>query len=496
MLRTRTARAPRGLRIAAVASAAAIVAAACDGGGIARPDLRDTVSPAVRVDADAYETRWPIKRVIFVIKENRTFDHIFGRFPGADGATTGMWHGREVPLGPVPDDMRDIPHSWDDSIAAANGGAMDAFIEPVELSDDPVLAQKQLGWAYTQFRPEDIPNLWHLAEQYVLADNFFASSWGASFPNHLFAIAATAGGARDAPKPPDLSLLEDLLDSGLAKTWGCDAPEGYLVEVFDAEGESVKVPACFDFLTEGDLLDRAGIPWAYYAARNTQYGYIWSAYSAIRRYREDPERWASRIRPVDDIFDDIERGVLPPVTWITPRGPESDHPGGNSWCNGYNWTTRLINAVMASEDWASTAIFLTWDDYGGFYDHAAPPQVDADGFGIRVPFLTISPYALRGAIDSNLGEFSSVLRFIEDNWGLTQLTQRDRDAHNLSTHFDFTQPPRPPLEPMPLRDGCPPLPTGPEQYPTEVDGVVWLPDQTQPDGSAALVAPPTPAPVP
>jgi phospholipase C len=103
--------------------------------------------------------------------------------------------------------------------------------------------------------------------------------------------------------------------------------------------------------------------------------------------------------------------------------------------------------------WKSTAIFVTWDDYGGFYDHVPPPQVDDFGFGIRVPLLVISPYAKRGVIDHHLGEFSSVLRFIEDNWNLGQLTGRDRAARDLAYDFDFTQKPRPP-DPLPLRTDC------------------------------------------
>jgi phospholipase C len=108
---------------------------------------------------------------------------------------------------------------------------------------------------------------------------------------------------------------------------------------------------------------------------------------------------------------------------------------------------------MESPEWDSTAIFITWDDYGGFYDHVPPPQVDDFGFGIRVPLLVISPYAKEGFVSHELGEFSSVLRFIEDNWELTQLTHRDRDATPLLSGFDFDQVPRPP-DPLPLRTDC------------------------------------------
>ncbi len=123
-----------------------------------------------------------------------------------------------------------------------------------------------------------------------------------------------------------------------------------------------------------------------------------------------------------------EPNELPPVTWITPRFELSEHPEFN-FCHGENWSTKVIDAIMRSDMWKDTAIFLTWDDYGGFYDHVPPPQVDGFGFGIRVPMLVLSPYAKEGMVSHELGEFSSVLRFIEDNWGLTKLTKRDRRGH-------------------------------------------------------------------
>ena len=122
-------------------------------------------------------------------------------------------------------------------------------------------------------------------------------------------------------------------------------------------------------------------------------------------------------------------------------------------CQGENWTTEVVDAIMRSPMWSDTAIFITWDDWGGFYDHVAPRQVDRVGFGSRVPLLVISPYGRQGFVLHREGEFSSVLRFVEDNWGLTQLTARDRAAKNLTEAFDFAQEPRPP-EPLPLRD-CP-----------------------------------------
>ncbi|MEX0984170.1 MAG: alkaline phosphatase family protein [Actinomycetota bacterium] len=395
-------------------------------------------SPPRTVDASRFDTRWPIEHVVYLIKENRTYDHMFGRFPGGNGVTTGMDLGEEVPLTRALDRIpSDIPHGYLSAVQAYRGGAMDGF----GLVTRAFEAAPEL--AYTQYHPDQIPNYWHWAERNVLFDNVFASAMGPSFPNHLYTIAAQSGGARDNPRRAGI----------ISNTFGCDAPETQLVEVYDAEGQVVKVPPCFDFRTEGDLLSEAGIPWAYYAATEEQRGYIWSAYAAIRRYREDPDRWSRFIRPVDQVVGDIEDGTLPPVTWITPRFELSEHPEF-SMCHGENWTTEVVNAIMASPMWRTTAIFITWDDYGGFYDHVPPPQVDRLGFGIRVPMLLLSPYAKDGHVSSELGELSSVLRFIEDNWRLRPyLTDRDRDATPLLSAFDFDQEPRRP-DPLPFRTDC------------------------------------------
>ena len=208
------------------------------------------------------------------------------------------------------------------------------------------------------------------------------------------------------------------------------------VEVVDSEGDVRFIRPCFDFETEGDLLDAAGIPWAYYAATEVQKGYIWSAYSAIRRYREHPRRWERHMFSVDHVIGDIRQDALPPVTWITPRFELSEHPEYN-FCHGENWSTKVINAIMRSDMWEDTAIFLTWDDYGGFYDHVPPPQVDAFGYGFRVPAFLVSSFAREGHIDSTVMDFSSIPRFIEENWGLEPIAERDAAANTFMLAFDF-----------------------------------------------------------
>jgi phospholipase C len=433
-------------RITATAIAGALVAGACQTETTTQRQAssppspgssdRPASAPSPPSPSDRFGTRWPIKHVVFLIKENRTFDHLFGTFPGAKGVSVGIDEGQRRPLTRGTDGSiggSDIPHCYTCSLKAWNHGKMDGFNQG-DVSD---------RWAYTQLRRPQLPNYWHWAKRFVLSDRFFSSAQGPSFPNHLYSIAAQSGGAHDNPRRgPGLRS---------SNTFGCDAPPGQVVEIVDPEGHVKKVRPCFDFETEGDLLSDERVRWAYYAAEPDQEGYIWSAYAAIRHIRETGQ-WKRHVLPVDRLIHDIRADRLPPVTWISPRFEFSEHPQAN-FCLGENWSTNVINAIMRSPMWEDTAIFLTWDDYGGFYDHLPPPQVDDFGFGIRVPMLVISPYARRGYLDHRVGEFSSVLRFIEDNWGLTQLTRRDRDAENMSQVFDFSQKPRQP-DPQPLRPSC------------------------------------------
>jgi phospholipase C len=411
-------------------AAVALVAISCSGSDRAAAPAPSSVA-----------TKWPIKHVVFIVKENRSFDNLFGTFPGADGATTGMDGARKVRLKRasyvIP---TDVPHAYSDAVADWNGGEMNGFGHKVPGMDS--------SYAYTQFTASQIPNYWRWAKDFVLGDNFYASVMGSSFPNRLFTIAADSAGTRDGPN------ARVPRPHGHAKSWGCDAPKGETVGVIDPEGGTVHEPPCFDIQTEGDLLTEAGVGWASYTATQTQNGYIWSAYNSIEHIRNS-EAWSQHVFPVDDLTTDIAANKLPSVTWVAPRFEDSDHPKfKTSLCEGENWTTQVVNAIMKSDMWKDTAIFVSWDEWGGFYDHVAPQQVDRFGLGFRVPLLAISPYALRGHIDHHWGEFSSVLRFIEDNWGLSNLTKRDANAGDLSYDFSFTQRPLAP-DPLPSIQGCP-----------------------------------------
>jgi phospholipase C len=340
-----------------------------------------------------------------------------------------------------------------------NGGRMDGFaIGPYA------------PYAYSQFSRRDIPNYFAWADEFVLADNFFASVAGPSYPNHLYFIAGQAGGAVDNPENIRTKRLND---GRIFKSWGCDAyGEDVYVWVEDPDGTRRRHETCFDFRTMGHLLSERDIDWASYSADPYQAGYIWQAYSSIRDIFHDEELWDEHIWPVDDLLRDIEANALPPVTWVTPRFQLSDHPPFSTK-HAHNWVTDIVNAIMRSDMWDSIAIFITWDEWGGLYDHVAPPRIDHMELGFRVPLLVISPYAKRGYVDDAFGEFSSPLRFIADNWGLPYLTPRIRRSHNFEHVFDFGRRPRPP-QPRPKVRAYGTFWDFPEDYPGWFD---WIEPQ-------------------
>ncbi|HEY7659709.1 MAG TPA: alkaline phosphatase family protein [Actinomycetota bacterium] len=435
---------------------------ACTGGG-SKPLAS---GPSATASVVATDTRWPIKRVIYVMLENRSFDNLFGRFPGANGATTGVKFGQEVPLEPCPHWLPgDLPHDRAAHLNAVNDGSFDGF------------GQGQFGdpWAYTTFDEALVPNYWSWASEYVLCDNFFASVGGPSYPNHFYFVAGQSGGILDNPENIETRQMEN---GRTFKSWGCDAVgEDVFVLVKDDVGNLAKHDTCFTFETVPEQLEGAGVSWAYYAAVPGQSGYFWNALNGIEGVFHTDLWRPERIRAVDDLPRDIRAGRLPSVTWVTPRFEWSDHPP-ESTCYAQNWITDVVNAVMQTDGWEHTALFLTWDEWGGFFDHVPPPEVDDIGFGFRVPMLVLSPYAKRGYVDDAEGEFSSPLRFIEDNWGLPYLTERIRRTHNFEHVFDFDRNPRRDARPAPPITDCYGTPT---EYPG--DGYPGWPPGTVPEES-------------
>ncbi|MEX2202671.1 MAG: alkaline phosphatase family protein [Actinomycetota bacterium] len=411
------------------AGAAGLFLSSCFG---ERVSTTPTPRPTFGRVPDRIDTRWPIKHVVYLMLENRSFDNLFGRFNGARGTSVGVRWGRETPLVRCPEWLPgDLAHSLDAWETSFNGGRMDGF----------AIGDYGPHFAYSQFAPSDIPNYWHWAKQNVLCDNFFASVAGPSYPNHLFFVAGQAGGAIDNPENIQTKRFND---GRVFKSWGCDAfGDGVFVYVADADGTIREHGTCFDFRTIGEQLSARDIDWASYSADPYQAGYIWQPYSAIRAVYENEEFWDEHIWPVDDLLRDIDAATLPSVTWVTPRFQLSDHPPFSTK-HAHNWVTDIVNAIMLSDLWESVAIFITWDEWGGLYDHVLPPEIDRVQLGFRVPMLVISPYAKRGYVDDAFAEFSAPLRFIADNWDLPYLTGRIRRSHSFEHVFDFRGAPRPP----------------------------------------------------
>jgi len=385
-----------------------------------------------------------IQHIVFIIKENRSFDSFFGTFPGANGATTAtISTGQTIPMGHQGDQMPwDITgHGWWDFQIGNHDGEMSAF--------DLVTAGSTQGdyLGFQQLQQADIPNYWKYAKNFVLSDNTFSSLEGASFPNHLYTIAAQSGGVWN----------NTLQINGHGQLWGCDANPATQVPAMDLNRVVTKPFPCFDFQTLADLLDGAGLTWAYYAPPAGTAGYVFTTYDAINHIR-NTSLWKQHVFLDTQFAKDAAAGKLPAVTWLVTTGKSSfgssgggsssvdnnEHPPG-SVCSGENWTVAQLNALMKGSDWPSSAVFITYDDFGGFYDHVPPPQVDIYGLGPRVPMLIVSPYAKKAYISHTQYELSSMLKFAEEVFGLPNLGQRDVLANDMLDSFDFTQSPRKPL---------------------------------------------------
>ena len=366
----------------------------------------------------------PIRHVVLIFKENRSFDHLFGTMPGVNGATQGkLSSGRTIPLSHAPDRSGNYAHDWGAVLKAINHGKMDAF-------DTTFGCGKPKYLCYSQYSAKDIPNYFAYAKNYLIADNFFSSMTGPSFPNHQYTIASQANGAISNPMREGQKW---------SSNWGCDSPSGSFVASYDPNTKQFsQISPCQDYQTLADLLDAMGISWKYYAPAEGTSGYQWSAFDAIDHIRNGPA-WQRNVVSYTQFVSDASDPTnckLPAVSWLVPDTHDSEHPTA-PMSQGQNWTTAQINAVMQGTCWSSTAIFLTWDDNGGYYDHVAPPMVDGFGAGIRVPLLIISPFVKAGTVYSKFGTFDSLLGFVEANWRLGSLMQRDRTANNLMDAFHF-----------------------------------------------------------
>jgi phospholipase C len=389
------------------------------------------------------DARSRIKHVVFLIKENRTFDTLFGTFPGADGATTGqLCDGSTVKLRRAADRTDDVEHRFVPALRAMNGGRMNCF--------DRLWNGGRLQ-SYVQYHDDQIPNYWAYARRYALADRFFSSVYGPTGIEHLWTIAAQSDRFVDHENRGQYGAgpAREYCEDHRELAWSFDRlspaerDEALRLEnSFRTAGRIhrfwVKRWPCVDIRTLPDLLSAHHISWKDYRGDNP-----WvEPFKMIRHIRYGPD-WA-RVVPESQFVRDVGSGRLPAVAWLTPPVGLSDHPPA-SLCEGENWTVRTLNALMRSPLWPSTIVVLTWDDFGGFYDHVAPPHMDLYGLGPRVPAIIISPWSKPGFVEHATLEFSSVLKTIEELHGLPPLAVRDRVANDILDAFDFSRRPAPPL---------------------------------------------------
>jgi phospholipase C len=389
-------------------------------------NLAFTPSPPVPASTVSPIAGSPIQHIVVIMQENRSFDNLFNGFPGADTVQSGMNGGQSIALTPVSlSDSRDLDHSHLRWAEDWDNGNMDGFaqsgVSPATLP-------------YSYVPEKDVEEYWTLARQYVIGDRMFQSNTGPSFVAHQYMIAGQSANVAENPT---------------GSVWGCDASPDTTAAVLGANGEEMPgVFPCFDYLTAADLLDEKGVTWRYYAPSSGDSFFILSAFQAIRHIRYGQDWHDNVISPQNRFLTDIANGELAQVTWIVPDWAHSDHPGSGS--EGPSWVAAIINAIGNSPYWNSTAIFISWDDWGGWYDHVAPPKVDAMGPGFRVPLLIVSPYANHGYVTHMNHEASGFIHFIEHNFDLGTLGTRDAGTDAFGDCFDYTQQPSA-FAPIPTR---------------------------------------------
>jgi phospholipase C len=445
-------------------AAATLFAAACLGLGSACASGIGGSPPVGEGSFAAHEpTKLPvskyIKHVVVIIQENRSFDNFFAGYPGANAPTFGcakpkgdQTHARAAsapgcPKGDVKIRLHhdtfqvepNLYHEFEDGIADWDGGKMDGFSK---WGDD----HHYIAYAYIE--RSQVSTYWTIAKQYVLADAMFPTEFGPSWTAHLTLVAGT-------DNLNDETALADFADGGQSS---CEAVPGTKTTTINKDRIvrrwSGPFPCLHQFNTMAQALDAAGVSWKYYVALHRK-AFIWSPFAAIK-YVYDGSDWDNNIiQPQTQVIKDARHGKLASVSWVSPSHKDSDHPGAHS-DTGPSWVASVVNAIGESQYWNSTAIIVLWDDWGGFYDNAPPPQLDFRGLGIRVPCLIISPYARAGYVSHTQYEYGSILKFIEEAFpgvgplGNPSEGYTDTRARSLRDSFDFAQSPRP-FAPIPAK---------------------------------------------
>ena len=385
-----------------------------------------------------------IQHVVVVFQENRTPDNLFHGLPNADIANSGVNSlGQTIPLQPIPLANRyDLGHRHNDFLRMYDNGKMDGADKVSGCNPNQAGCPPNPQFQYVN--PSDVAPYFQLAQQYTFGDRMFQTNQGPSFPAHQFIISGTSA-------PTATSTLFAAENTNLGA--GCTATPAAWVWMIDASGaESSKMYPCFEHPTLTDLLDSAGKSWKYYTPSNAG---IWVGPNAIQHICAPANSvctgpdWVNNVVLNNtQVLTDISSGRLPAVSWVIPTGQASDHPGNNNG-TGPSWVASIVNAIGGSSYWSNTAVIITWDDWGGWYDHVPPPKVIEDRtswgsgyvYGFRVPLIIVSPYVKAGYVSHVTHDFGSILKFIEQVFSLPSLGYADAAADDLSDCFNFGQTP-------------------------------------------------------
>jgi phospholipase C len=443
-------------------------------------------SPAVVVTAE-YMGIHKIRHVVVIMQENRSFDSYFGTFPGADGIPPAVCvpdplnGGCVKPFHEPADVNYGGPHSQGNATADIDGGEMDGFVAQAERGQGCSSTNPNCSPCTTSSTSEcvdamgyhdarEIPNYWTYAQDYVLQDRMFEPNASWSLPQHLYQVSEWSASCTSPSDP--FSCTNSL-------------------QTPSHPGAPLDTTPLYAWTDITYLLHQYGVPWAYYVFQGAEPDCeddsatsctpvnqgpttpgIWNPLPHFTDVQQDGQ--LGNVQSLSNFFAAAQAGTLPAVSWIDPNGTVSEHPPARV-SKGQTYVTGLINAIMRSPDWDSTAIFLSWDDWGGFYDHVIPPAIDANGLGLRVPGIVISPYAKQGYIDHQALSHDNYTRFIEDDFLGGQRLDPATDGRpdprldvreaspelgDLSSDFDFNQPPRPP-EILPVHPAPGPASTPP-----------------------------------
>jgi len=412
-----------------------------------------------------------IQHVVIIVQENRTPDNLF-QDPvlisrGADIAQSGLnSSGETIPLTQIDlantgnganSQNYDLDHSHKAFEELYDGGKMDGenLVEVLDCGTKPNCPPSNPQYKYVN--PADVQPYFSMAEQYTFADRMFQTNQGPSFPAHQFLLSGTSAPTATSP------LFASETPNPYMVTGCISIPTG-LVSMIGSDGKELTTQyPCFEHPTLTDLMDAKGVSWRYYSPMQ---GYIWTAPNAIQHMcgpNAPPPNATACVGPdwtgsnpkvsisQTQVLTDIANGNLAQVVWVIPTGQESDHPDTNDG-TGPSWVSSVVNAIGDSKYWPNTAIFITWDDWGGWYDHVRPPKVLVNCsdwgcgyiYGFRVPMIVMSPYAKTRYISHQDHDFGSILRFVEETFDLGSLGYADSSAlDDFSDSFDFNQQPTP-----------------------------------------------------